>query len=56
MHGRLPDKEILEEIVQNCSQYPNAISFDKKLVMVPVHQNIKHSEFNYIIHVLKNGN
>jgi len=50
---RWPDEEIPEEVIQNYSQYPNAIFFDKKLVIVPIHQNIAHSECNYIIRVLK---
>jgi len=47
-----PGEEMPEEVVQNSSRYPNAILFDKKLVLLPIHQSIGNKQINHIIQVL----
>jgi hypothetical protein len=47
-----PSEEMPEEVMQNASRYPNAILFDKKLVLLPIHQSIGSKQINYIIQVL----
>jgi dTDP-4-amino-4,6-dideoxygalactose transaminase len=49
---RWPDEEMPEEVTQNSDQYPNAIFFDEKLVLIPIHQSLGDKQINYIIQVL----
>ena len=49
---RWPDEEMPEEVTQNSDQYPNAVFFDEKLVLIPIHQSLGSRQINYIIQVL----
>ena len=49
---RWPDEEMPEEVAQNSDQYPNAVFFDEKLVLIPIHQSLGDKQINYIIQVL----
>lgn len=49
---RWPDEEMPKEVAQNSVQYPNAIFFDEKLVLIPIHQSLGNKQINYIIQVL----
>jgi len=49
---RWPDEEIPEEVAQNSDMYPNAVFFDEKLVLIPIHQSLGDKQINYIIQVL----
>ena len=53
---RWPDEEIPREVVQNSSQYPNAVFFDKRLVLIPIHQSISISHCDYMVRVLHKWN
>jgi perosamine synthetase len=53
---RWPDEEIPREVVQNSSQYPNAVFFDERLVLIPIHQSITASHCNYMLKVLHKWN
>jgi len=49
---RWPDEEMSEEVAQNSEHYPNAVFFDEKLVLIPIHQSLGSRQINYIIQVL----
>ena len=49
---RWPDVEMPEEVTHNSSQYPNAVFFDKKLALIPVHQSIGNKQIKYMVQVL----
>ena len=49
---RWPDEEMPEEVAQNSDMYPNAVFFDEKLVLIPIHQSLGDKQINYIIQVL----
>ena len=49
---RWPDEEMPEEVAQNSDQYLNAVFFDEKLVLIPIHQSLGDKQINYIIQVL----
>ena len=49
---RWPDVEMPDEVTHNPSQYPNTVFFDKKLVLLPIHQSIGDKQINYMIRVL----
>jgi perosamine synthetase len=49
---RWPGVEMPEQVVHNSSQYPNAVFFDKKLVLIPIHQSIDDKQINYMIQIL----
>jgi len=47
-----PGKEMPKEVAQNYSRYPNAIFYNKKLVLIPIHQTLNSKKINYIIQIL----
>jgi hypothetical protein len=49
---RWPDEEMPDEVIQHADVYPNAIFFDKKLVLIPIHQSLGVKQIDYIIQVL----
>ena len=49
---RWPDEEMPQEVAQNSEYYPNAVFFDEKLVLIPIHQSLDSRQINYIIQVL----
>jgi dTDP-4-amino-4,6-dideoxygalactose transaminase len=49
---RWPGEEMPEEVAQNSDMYPNAVFFDEKLVLIPIHQSLGDKQINYIIQVL----
>ena len=53
---RWPFEEIPEEVLKNATRYPKTILFDKRLVMLPVHQSLDKSRIDYIIKILSKWN
>ena len=55
LHGigawRWPGEEMPKEVSQNYSRYPNANFFDKKMVLIPIHQTLSSKKINYIIQI-----
>ena len=49
---RWPDEEMPEEVTQHSDQYPNAIFFDERLVLIPIHQSLGAKQINYIVKIL----
>ena len=47
-----PGKEMPKEVAQNYSRYPNAIFYNKKMVLIPIHQTLNSKKINYIIQIL----
>ena len=48
-----PGEEMPEEVIEDLERYPNAISFDKKLVLIPIHQSLNDRDISYIISCLE---
>lgn len=47
-----PNDEMPDEILQKKNLYPNSIFFDKKIVLIPIHQSLSSRQIKYMIKIL----
>lgn len=50
---RWPKDEMPKEVRFHSSIFPNSIKFDKTLVLLPIHQDIKQIQLNYIVECIQ---